>query len=215
MILSLRQKTRIYRSPMKPYINRKLTAGITLSPQELNEAWLAAQPNVNQYKPSLEQAIHYHQPPNQELVFISDAYPRKILYDLYEANILDPLLDKSFEIKTIKGIPLHASDTSGKSKAELLDNIITKILENTACPTKINFFSSLELKPTPLNIKYIRPINPIRHSIQKDELNNEIEKKLAQYNIGILDWNKNEKSLAELLNDSPTLSESTASRLHF
>lgn len=184
---------------------------VKLTVDEFDGAWNTMNPVFKQYELALQQAIQYNKQPNQQIIFISFTNPKDIRFlmkQLDENNINYKV--ENGQLSEIAGIKLLTTYHEKKSKEDLIEDVIKRLLSKRASQSALassmnNVFNAVGAETAEVpNILYIRGVNRLNDPILKEDLdrtNQKVEEKASLFYVDVVLWKKLEnQTLADVLN---------------
>lgn len=184
----------------------KAEANKELTEKEFNKAWNAMNPKYAEFSTSLTEVIQANNQ-DQKIVFISYTNPKDInqlINELQENKVAYTINETTGYLDSIGGIPLYLTYSEKKSKANLIQQVITELKQ-----PKINsfsIFSNSNSNSNSLDIKYIRGLQGISDPILKtlnDPIITEVESATQLQKIDTILWNKKDKQSFQDAINSP------------
>lgn len=184
---------------------------VKLTVDEFDGAWNTMNPVFKQYELALQQAIQYNKQPDQQIIFISFTNPKDIRFlmkQLDENNINYKV--ENGQLSEIAGIKLLTTYHEKKSKEDLIEDVIKRLLSKRASQSALassmnNVFNAVGAETADVpNIFYIRGVNRLNDPILKEDLdrtNQKVEEKASLFYVDVVLWKKFEnQTLADVLN---------------
>lgn len=181
--------------------------GVALTEEEFDGAWNAMNPRYDKYKAQLADAIAFNKAPNQELVIISYTNPKDIRYLIQnlKENRVPHKVSSDQILLEIEGIPVYSSYARRMPKADLVQQVVKdKSPAIIQGPVTRSISDVLGLtQQESIDIKFILAEKPpiADPALREDDAKTlaAVKAKLKTLGVDIVSWNKQEQSLAEVL----------------